>query len=83
MEIPCDKSNHDLFNSSTIVTIGNEKIASFWTPTWINGTSAKAIAPCYIKRFGGKKSQFKKLWNTIDGLAIYTPKILKVRSQIL
>jgi hypothetical protein len=43
-----------------IVTIGNGKTTPFWSSTWINGTIAKTMHPCYIKKHEGKGSRFNR-----------------------
>jgi len=37
--------DRDLFNASTIVTVGRGDKTSFWHSSWINGTAPKNIAP--------------------------------------
>jgi hypothetical protein len=56
LDVPCDKNDHDLFNASTIVTVGNGRTASFWSSSWINGTTAKRIAPSLFKKTPRKKN---------------------------
>jgi phage major head subunit gpT-like protein len=54
-DIPCDRTGCELFNASTVVTIGNGQIALFWSSTWINGNSAKSIAPLLYQKTRRKK----------------------------
>jgi hypothetical protein len=55
LEVPCDSVDRDLFNASTVVTVGNGKKASFWTSSWLNGSTAKAIAPSLYRKSKRKK----------------------------
>lgn len=36
--------------ASTVVTVGNAKLASFWTSSWIDGRTPKNIAPTLFKK---------------------------------
>jgi hypothetical protein len=45
LQLPCDKADVDLFNASTIVTIGDGKTADFWRSSLIQGQAPKNIAP--------------------------------------
>jgi hypothetical protein len=45
LQLPCDKADVDLFNASTIVTIGDGKMTDFWRSSWIQGQAPKNIAP--------------------------------------
>jgi hypothetical protein len=74
LEVPCDKIDHELFNASTIVTIGNGKTALFWTSSWINGAAAKTIAPSLFHKTRRKKILVQKaLENNIWIDHIYPP----------
>ena len=42
LDVPCDRVDRELFYASTIVTVGDGKMAPFWTPCWINGNMAMA-----------------------------------------
>jgi hypothetical protein len=55
MPLPCDKVDVDLFNASTIVTIGNGKMADFWGSSWIEGQAPKNMAPNLYKKARRKK----------------------------
>jgi hypothetical protein len=61
LDIPCDETDRDLFNASTIVTIGNGRTALFWSSTWINGSSAKSIALLLYQKARRKKSLCNRL----------------------
>lgn len=51
LELPCDKKDKEVFvAASTVVTIGNGKVASFWTSSWIGGGTAKTIAPSLFSK---------------------------------
>ena len=60
LEVPCNKTDHELFNASTVVNIGNGKTALFWTSSWINGASAKTIAPSLFQKTHRKKISVQK-----------------------
>jgi hypothetical protein len=51
MKLPCDKTDEDLFNASTSVTVGNGKIAEFWKSSWIRGQAPKNITPSLLSAF--------------------------------
>jgi hypothetical protein len=50
-----DAVDRDLFNASTVMTVGNGKKALFWTSSWLNGTTAKLIAPSLYRKSKRKK----------------------------
>jgi hypothetical protein len=50
MKLPCDRTDEDLFNASTMVTVGNGKIAEFWKSSWIQGQAPKSIAPSLFRK---------------------------------
>ena len=50
MKLPCDSTDEDLFNASTMVTVGNGKIAEFWKSSWIHGQAPKSIAPSLFRK---------------------------------
>jgi hypothetical protein len=60
LEIPCDKYDHDLFNASTVVNIGDGRKAAFWTSPWINGDTAKNLAPHLYQKTCRKKITVQK-----------------------
>jgi len=60
LEVPCDRTDHELFNASTIVNIGSGRTTSFWSSSWINGTSAKRIAPSLFHKTRMKKISVQK-----------------------
>lgn len=64
LEVPCDdERDRQLFNASTIVTMGNGRTASFWTSSWIHGDSPRNIAPSLFKKARReKKSKFITLF---------------------
>ena len=45
METRNDAADRALFHAATKVTIGDGAKASFWSSSWIDGTSLKLIAP--------------------------------------
>jgi hypothetical protein len=50
MKLPCDRTDEDLFNASTMVTVGNGKIAKLWKSSWIQGQAPKSIAPSLFRK---------------------------------
>ena len=50
LKLPCDKTDEDLFDASTTVTVGNGKTAEFWNSSWIQGQAPKNIAPRLFKK---------------------------------
>jgi hypothetical protein len=60
MQLPCDKADVDLFNASTIVTIGNGKMADFWRSSWIEGQATRTIAPNLYKKVRRKNIMVSK-----------------------
>jgi hypothetical protein len=55
LEVPCDRVDQELFYASTTVTVGDGKMAPFWTSCWINGNMAKSIAPLLYAKSRRKK----------------------------
>jgi hypothetical protein len=49
LDIPCDKTDQDLFHASTVVTVGNGNKALFWKSSWISGRAPRHIAPSLLK----------------------------------
>jgi hypothetical protein len=37
LQSPCDKTDEELFNASTMVNVGNGRTTSFWKSSWIHG----------------------------------------------
>jgi hypothetical protein len=56
LDIPCDKTDEDLFHASTVVTVGNGNKALFWKSSWISGR-----APCHIASSLFKKTRHKNI----------------------
>jgi hypothetical protein len=50
LDIPCDNPDRDLFNASTIVTVGREDKASFWHSNWLSGRAPKYITPTLFQQ---------------------------------
>jgi hypothetical protein len=76
---PCTTKDHELFASSTKVTIGTGKKALFWEATWLEGMRPKDIAPLIFDRSKRRKCTVHKamendFWvaqiNTHDGLSV-------------
>ena len=62
-DTPCDKTDMELFNASTMVEVGNGKSTIFWTSSWINGKAAKNIAPRLFAKCKRKKIKVDKALN--------------------
>ena len=43
LDTPCDKTDVELFNASTMVEVDNGKSTFFWTSSWVSGKAAKKI----------------------------------------
>jgi hypothetical protein len=50
LEIPCDARDRELFAASTTVTIGDGKTTKFWSSSWLQGSTAKNLAPTLFKK---------------------------------
>lgn len=44
-ELPCNETDRLLFNSSTIITIGDGAKARFWHNSWLEGEAPRNLAP--------------------------------------
>lgn len=60
LDIPCDKTDWELFNASTVVTVGKGNKTNFWHSSWVNGTSPKNLAPLLFKRSKRKNFSVRK-----------------------
>lgn len=60
LDLPCDGKDKDLFAASTVVTIGNGKMANFWTSSWIDGQTPKNIAPSSFRKAKRKNITVQK-----------------------
>jgi hypothetical protein len=62
LDLPCDDRDRELFAASTVVTIGNGKMAKFWTSSWLDGNTPRNLAPSLFKKAKRKKlTVFKAL----------------------
>ena len=48
LDLPCDGQDKELLVASTVVTIGDGKLARFWTSSWVDGTTPKSLTPTLI-----------------------------------
>lgn len=48
-EVHCNDIDKQLFRVSTVVTVGNGKLAKFWESSWIEGKAPRDIAPHLYK----------------------------------
>lgn len=55
LDLPCDNRDQELFASSTVVTIGDGKTASFWYSSWLDGRTPKSLAPSLFRKAKRKK----------------------------
>jgi hypothetical protein len=60
MDLPCDSRDRDLFTASTVVTLGDDKTAKFWTFSWADGKAPKNIAPSLFKKAKRKNITVQK-----------------------
>lgn len=60
LDLPNDTRDRDLFAASTVVTIGDGKLAMFWTSSLVQGQTPKSIAPILFKRAKRKKIRVQK-----------------------
>lgn len=49
LELHCDGRDRDLFVTSTVVMIGDGKLALYWTSSWIQGKTPQSLAPTLLK----------------------------------
>jgi hypothetical protein len=55
LDVPCDKTDRELYYASTIVTIGDGRAALFWCSSWLNGTAPRTIAPLLYEKSRRKR----------------------------
>ncbi|WVZ95321.1 hypothetical protein U9M48_041103 [Paspalum notatum var. saurae] len=60
LDVPCTSVDRDLFHASTLVSVGNGEAASFWYSNWINGSSARSLAPSLFEKTIRKKVTVSK-----------------------
>jgi hypothetical protein len=63
LETPNDDIDRNLSNAATKVTTGNGKKASFWSSSWLDGTTPGSIAP---KIFEASKRKKRSVHDAID-----------------
>ena len=73
LKLPCDKTDEDLFNASTAVTVGNGKMAEFWNSSWIQGQAPKNIAPSLFKKTKRKNITVAKALNNNNWICLCSP----------
>jgi hypothetical protein len=73
LKLPCDKTDEDLFNASTTVTVGNGKIAEFWNSSWIQGQAPKKIAPTLFKKAKRKNITVAKALTSNNWIRLCSP----------
>ena len=57
LDTPCDKTDMELFNASTVVEVGNGKSTFFWTSGWISGKAEKKYSAKIVCKVQKKKDQ--------------------------
>jgi hypothetical protein len=57
LDISCGKAGKDLFDTSTVVTVGKGDKVGFWNSNWINGQAPKHLAPSLFQKSKSKKTQ--------------------------
>jgi hypothetical protein len=73
MQLLCDKTDEDLFNASTTVTVGNGKIAEFWKSSWIQGQAPKNIAPTLFTKAKRKNITVDKALTNNNWIRLCSP----------
>ncbi|KAJ1257562.1 hypothetical protein BS78_10G005700 [Paspalum vaginatum] len=70
---PCNEIDDALFRASTVVTVGNGRKASFWSDPWINGTSARLIAPTLFAKSSRKNISVLKAMRNNSWISHISP----------
>ena len=60
LDIPCDKTDKELFHTSTIVKVGKGNKSLFWHSSWLNGSSPKNLAPQLFQKARRKNITVQK-----------------------
>ena len=60
LDLPVDGRDKELFVALTVVTVGDGKLARFWTSSWVGGRTPKAIAPTLFKKSKRKNLTVQK-----------------------
>jgi hypothetical protein len=50
LELPCDKTDKELFHASTIVKVGKGDMTNFWYSTWLEVRSPRNLAPTLFQK---------------------------------
>jgi hypothetical protein len=50
LDVPCDKTDRELFHASTVITVGRGNKTTFWHSNWIHGQAPKHIAPTLFQK---------------------------------
>jgi len=73
LDLPCDSQDRELFATSTMVKIGNGKVAMFWTSSWADGRTPKNIAPSLFRKAKRKNITVYKALQGNKWIAHVTP----------
>jgi hypothetical protein len=60
LDLPVDTRDKDLFAASTVVTVGDGKLAKFLTSSWVSGRTPKSIAATLFKKSKRKNITMRK-----------------------
>ena len=60
LDIPYDRTDKELFHTSTIVKVGKGNKALFWHSSWLNGSSPKNLAPQLFQKARRKNITVQK-----------------------
>ncbi|KAI4991277.1 hypothetical protein ZWY2020_039648 [Hordeum vulgare] len=60
MQLPCDEDDKALFNTSTLVTLGNGERASFWNSPWTGSGNLKSAFPKLFRHTRRKNRTVKE-----------------------
>jgi hypothetical protein len=60
LELPCDKTDKDLFHASTIIKVGKGNKTNFWYSSWLDGRSPRNLAPLLFRKSRRKNFTVEK-----------------------
>jgi hypothetical protein len=60
LELPCDKTDKDLFHASTIIKVGKGNKTNFWYSRWLDGRSPRNLAPLLFRKSRRKNFTVEK-----------------------
>jgi hypothetical protein len=60
LELPCDKTDKDMFHASTIIKVGKGNKTNFWYSSWLDGRSPRNLAPLLFRKSRRKNFTVEK-----------------------